>query len=348
MEENYKRREDMKFDMNEGVITKVYIEEGDISEDILKLTLPEGATVIGQGAFKGVQLPPILWIKEGATEIAPLAFAEHKELRSVSFPSSMRKIGSKAFKDCEGLSNIDFHNNNMFAIDCFEGDYLISWLRKDGEVARTLYFPREKVYAIMLESRQLSTPSYKIYRGRFCTTPGFPNCEADTDHPLLYFCSYVIEGKETVWYDTLLEWAIKGARYQAYNMTPREFLGREITFDGESSMTLNEFGVIMGMCASGIKFVSIWLGEKRDKPVKISKTLIKTAKAFAPFVWRKFEDIINHQNEVWPVGRDYFHHGIRWTDHWSSTGKTKQEGIVEVFQILEERGARYDYNKWAY
>ena len=162
MEENYKRREDMKFDMNEGVITKVYIEEGDISEDILKLTLPEGATVIGQDAFKGVQLPPILWIKEGATEIAPLAFAEHKELRSVSFPSSMRKIGSKAFKDCEGLSNIDFHNNNMFAVDCFEGDYLISWLRKDGEVARTLYFPREKVYAIMLESRQLSTPSYRF------------------------------------------------------------------------------------------------------------------------------------------------------------------------------------------
>ena len=338
----------MKFDISEDVVTKVCLEDGDVSEDILKLVLPEGVTVIGQDAFKEVLLPPILWLKEGATEIAPFAFAGHKELRSVSFPSSMRKIGSKAFKDCEGLSNIDFHNNNMFAADCFEGDYFIRWLRKDGEIARTLYFPREKIYAIMVKSRQLSTSSYNIYEGRFCTTPGFPNCEADTNHLLLYFCSYVIDGKESIWYDSLLEWAVKGARYQAYNMTPREFLGREITFDGKSSMTPNEFGVIMGICVSGIKFVSIWLGGKRDKPVKISKSLIKAAKTFAPLVWHKFEGIINHQNEVWPVGRDYFRYGVRWSDHWSSTGKTEQEGMAEVFQILEERGARYDYNKWAY
>ena len=32
----------MKFDINEGVVTKVYIEEGDISEDILKILKPMG------------------------------------------------------------------------------------------------------------------------------------------------------------------------------------------------------------------------------------------------------------------------------------------------------------------
>ena len=30
----------MKFDINEGVVTEVYVEEGDVSEDILELTLP--------------------------------------------------------------------------------------------------------------------------------------------------------------------------------------------------------------------------------------------------------------------------------------------------------------------
>lgn len=338
----------MKFDINEGVVTKAYSEDGDVSEDILKLVLPEGASMIGPDAFKGVQLPPILWIKEGATEIAPLAFAGHKELRSVSFPSSMGKIGSKAFKDCEGLSNIDFHNNNMFATDCFEGDYFIRWLRKDGEIARTLYFPREKIYAIMVKSRQLSTSSYNIYEGRFCTTPGFPNCEADTNHPVLYFCSYIKDGKESIWYDTLLDWAIQGAKYQAFNMTPREFLGREIKLDGSSLMTINEFGVIMGICFSGLKYMAIWLQKKRHEYFKIDSEFLGAAEGFAPLVLKKFKEIIEHQTEVWPADRDYFKYGIRWSDHWSSTGKDSAQGIQEVFQLLEERGALYDYNKWAY
>ena len=338
----------MRFDINEGVVTKVHVEEGDVSEDILKLTLPEGATVIGQDAFKGVRLPPILWIKEGATEIAPLAFAGHKELRSVSFPSSMTKIGSKAFKGCEGLSNIDFNCSNMFAADCFEGDYFIRWLRKDGEIARTLYFPREEIYAIMVKSPQLSTPSYSIYKGRFCTTPGFPNCEVNTNHPVLYFCSYMKDGKESIWYDTLLDWAIKGARYQAFNMTPREFLGREIKLDGSSSMTINEFGVIMGICFSGLKYMAIWLQKKRHEYFKIDSEFLEAAEGFAPLVLKKFKEIIEHQTEVWPADRNYFKYGIRWSDHWSSTGKDPAQGIQEVFQLLEERGALYDYNKWAY
>ena len=338
----------MKFDIQNGTVTKVLLEKDDVKDDILELRLPEGATVIGQEAFSGIELPPILWIKEGATEIAPSAFEGHKELRSVSFPASMRKIGRKAFKDCEGLSNIDYHCSNLFASDCFEKDYFIRWLRKDGEVARTLYFPREEVYAIMIRNPQLSAPSYTIYEGRFCTKPGFPNCEADTHHPLLYFCSYKKGGKESIWYDTLLDWAIQGAKYQAFNMTPKEFLGREIKLDGTSSMSINEFGVIMGICFSGLKYISIWMMRKRSDYVRITPTVIKAAKVFAPLVWKKFEDIISHQDEVWPVNRDYFRYGVRWSDHWSSTGKTEKQGMEEVFQLLEERGARYDYNKWAY
>ena len=338
----------MKFEIKDGVITEVTLDDGDIEQDMLKVELPDGAPVIGSDAFKWVRLPPILWIKEGATEIAPSAFAGHKELRSISFPSSMKKIGSKAFKDCEGLSNLDFHNNNIFAADCFEGDYFIRWLRKDGDIARTLYFPREEVYAIMVERPRLSTSSYTIYEGRFCTTPGFPNAEADTYHPLLYFCSYIKDGKESIWYDTLLDWAIQGAKYQAFNMTPREFLGREIKFDGSSSMTINEFGVIMGICFSGLKYMAIWLQKKRHEYFRIDSEFLEAAEDFAPLVLKKFKEIIEHQTEVWPADRNYFRYGVRWSDHWSSTGKSPAQGIQEVFQLLEERGALYDYNKWAY
>ena len=338
----------MKFDIQNGIVTKVFLEKDDVKDDILELRLPESTTVIGQEAFNRIELPPILWIKEGATEIASSAFEGHKELRSVSFPSTMRKIGSRAFAGCEGLSNIDFCHTNLFALDCFEDDYFIRWLRKDGDIARALYFPREKIYAIMIKNPQLSSSSYTIYEGRFCTNPGFPNCEVDTNHPLLYFCSYIKDGKESIWYDTLLDWAIQGAKYQAFNMTPREFLGREIKFDGSSSMTINEFGVIMGICFSGLKYMAIWLKKKRHEYFKIDSELLAAAENFAPLVLKKFKEILEHQTEVWPVDRNYFRYGIRWSDHWSSTGKTPEQGNQEVFQLLEERGALYDYNKWAY
>lgn len=338
----------MKIESQGNVATKIIIEDGDVKKDILEVKLPDGVTTIGAEAFRNIKLPPILWIKEGAEEIAPSAFEGHEELRSVSFPKSMKKIKKNAFKDCIGLSNVDFSHNNKFASDCFAGDYFIKWLRKDGEIARSLYFPREEVYAIMLKDPHLSTERYTIYRGKFCTKPGFPNCDPDRHHPDIYFCSYKKDGKEHIWYDVLLDWAVQGAKYQAFNMTPREFLGREIKLDGTSSMTLNEFGVITGICFSGLKYIAIWLMKKRSDYVKITPTVIKAAKIFAPLVWNKFENIIAHQDEVWPKDRDYFRYGVRWSDHWTSTGKTLEQGKQEVFQLLEERGALYDYNKWAY
>ena len=92
----------MKFNIKDGVITGVTIDDGDVEQDILKVELPHEASIIGSDAFKGVRLPSILWIKEGATEIAPLAFIGHKELRSVSFPTTMRKSGIKHSKIVRG------------------------------------------------------------------------------------------------------------------------------------------------------------------------------------------------------------------------------------------------------
>ena len=67
----------MKFDIQNGTVTKVLLEKDDVKDDILELRLPEGATVIGREAFSGIELPPILWIKEGAPEIASSAFEGH-------------------------------------------------------------------------------------------------------------------------------------------------------------------------------------------------------------------------------------------------------------------------------
>ena len=50
----------MKFDIQNGIVTKVFLEKDDVKDDILELRLPEGATVIGQEAFNRIELPPIL------------------------------------------------------------------------------------------------------------------------------------------------------------------------------------------------------------------------------------------------------------------------------------------------
>lgn len=338
----------MKIESQGNVATRIVVENGDVKKNTLEIKLPDGVTVIGTGAFKGVELPPILWIKEGAEEIAPSALEGHGELRSVSFPKSMRKIGSKAFANCSGLSNLDFCHTNMFSPDCFAGDYFIRWLRKDGQIARTLYFPRENIYAIMVKSPSLSTSNYDIYQGKFCTNPGFPNCEPNEKHLPLYFCFYKKGGKEYIWYDNLLTWAVQGAKYQAFNMTPRDFLGREIKFDGSSSMTINEFALILGICCTGIKVIAIWMGKKRNEYFKIDDELIKAAKEFAPLPWKKFEEVIAHQNEVWPADRNYFYNGVRMSDLWTGSGRSEEQGMADILQMVKDRGAYYNFNEWAY
>lgn len=337
----------MTFEIEGKVAVKASIEKGDVVDGIVEIRLPDGVKAIGAGAFSGVALTPAVMIADGAEEIGASAFEGHPELRSVSIPPSASKVGPRAFAACPGLSNVDFTHRTAFADDCFAGDESIKWLRKDGEIAKCRYFPRDGTYAIMVKDPGLSTSRYDIYRGKFHTSRGFPNGRSDPSHPPLYFCEYKADGGKALWYDTLLEWAVRGARYQAMKMTPREFLRRDISPDGDSEITVSEFGVIMGICFSGIKYISIVLGKRRNEKMPV-KFLAEGLERYAPSLLRRFEEVAAHQDEVYPADRDFLANGLSWGRYWSDEGKTAADGMSEVFQILKAKGHLYDYNDWAY
>ena len=67
--------------------------------NIENLTIPEGVTEIGQGAFGDCRKLWEVIIPESVTEIGGRAFQGCGKLQSVTIPESVKKIGSDAFKD---------------------------------------------------------------------------------------------------------------------------------------------------------------------------------------------------------------------------------------------------------
>jgi len=50
-------------------------------------------------------------VPDGITEIYICAFCGREDVTSITFPSSLIKIGERAFKDCTGLTSLDFPNS---------------------------------------------------------------------------------------------------------------------------------------------------------------------------------------------------------------------------------------------
>lgn len=70
------------------------------------VTIPEGVTEIGKGAFFGKSRIESLVIPEGVTRIENHAFEECRGLRQVSFPHSVKYIGYQVFYKCRGLREV--------------------------------------------------------------------------------------------------------------------------------------------------------------------------------------------------------------------------------------------------
>lgn len=66
--------------------------------DILSVKVPEGVTAIGDNAFLGF-----------------------KRLSEIQLPSTLKKIGDKAFQDCESLNVINIENVSMIGVGAFAG-----------------------------------------------------------------------------------------------------------------------------------------------------------------------------------------------------------------------------------
>lgn len=75
------------------------------ARDVRDVTVPEGITTIGRGAFYAAQVEKVT-LPEGLMEIQQEAFYDCFALRSISLPESLQSIGASAFSSCEALAEI--------------------------------------------------------------------------------------------------------------------------------------------------------------------------------------------------------------------------------------------------
>ena len=75
------------------------------ARDVRDVTVPEGITTIGRGAFYSAQVERVT-LPEGLTNIQKEAFNGCFALRSVSLPESLQSIGDSAFDWCRSLTEI--------------------------------------------------------------------------------------------------------------------------------------------------------------------------------------------------------------------------------------------------
>lgn len=83
------------------------------ARDVRDVTVPEGITTIGRGAFYSAQVERVT-LPEGLTNIQKEAFNGCFALRSVSLPEKLERLEASAFAFCEALTEIDLPEGVQF------------------------------------------------------------------------------------------------------------------------------------------------------------------------------------------------------------------------------------------
>ena len=108
-----------------GEITGEGFEELE-TESITSLTIEEGITSIGAGAFEGWTALEELVLPDGLTSIDADAFKGCGSLVSVTLPDTVRRVGDYAFADCESLGSVFVPAGvSSVGADTFEGDGIV-------------------------------------------------------------------------------------------------------------------------------------------------------------------------------------------------------------------------------
>ena len=87
-------------------------------EEIASLSLPEGLTRIGYGAFGGLTALESVSFPKTLKEIGAFSFDLCKSLTSVSFPEGLKKIEDYAFESCKKLEKIHFPDSLEYIGEC--------------------------------------------------------------------------------------------------------------------------------------------------------------------------------------------------------------------------------------
>ena len=75
------------------------------------VTIPDGVTRIGSGAFSSCYLLTSVKIQDSVTSIGDGAFFQCYALSDVTIPDSVVSIGNGAFHSCRGLTNVVIHDS---------------------------------------------------------------------------------------------------------------------------------------------------------------------------------------------------------------------------------------------
>ena len=87
------------FIIENGVLTKYAGPGGDV-------TVPEGVTSIGQGAFEWCHSLTSITIPDSVTSIGECAFSYCSSLTSITLPDGLTSIGKSTFEECSRLTGI--------------------------------------------------------------------------------------------------------------------------------------------------------------------------------------------------------------------------------------------------
>lgn len=104
---------------NPGLSTdesKLVLEDGVLKglkdPSLTRLVLPASVKSIAPGAFWESKIESLV-LNEGVESIGLQAFAKSQKLTSVTFPSSLKRIGEHAFEDCSALTEINLSKVNL-------------------------------------------------------------------------------------------------------------------------------------------------------------------------------------------------------------------------------------------
>ena len=84
------------------------------------VTIPEGVTTIGEGAFANCTSLESIILPEGVTTIEESAFEGCNSLESITLPEGVTTIGEGAFSSCTSLESITLNSNLLsFSLSVF-------------------------------------------------------------------------------------------------------------------------------------------------------------------------------------------------------------------------------------